>query len=127
MSSRVILSGVVLAAAMGAAEAEGLSSRLNLKDVVANRTVTLHTPAGALPISYSGNGTMIGRARELAFYTGSAFDRGTWWVAADSICHRWQSWLGGKDYCVSLRMVGDRLHWKGSDGHSGTATLGAKK
>lgn len=126
MSSRVAISGVILAAAMGTAQAEAPGSRLNLQEVIANRTVTLHTPAGALPISYSGNGTMIGRARELAFYTGSAFDRGTWWVVADRICHRWRSWLGGKDYCVTLRMDGNKVHWRSNDGYSGTATLGAK-
>jgi len=127
MSSRVLISGVALAAAMSAAQAEAPAMRVDLQEVVANRTVTLHTPAGALPISYSGNGTMIGRARDLTFYTGSAFDRGTWWVVADRLCHRWRSWLGGKDHCVTLRMDGDTVHWKSSDGYSGVATLGAKK
>ena len=127
MSSKIAISGVILAAAMSTAEAEAPGSRLNIHEVIANRTVTLHTPVGALPISYSGNGTLIGRARELAFYTGSAFDRGTWWVVADRICHRWRSWLGGKDYCVTLRMDGNKVHWRSNDGYSGTATLGTKK
>lgn len=127
MSSRVTLAGVVLFAAAGAAVAEAPSGRLNLHEIVANRTVTLHTTVGSFPISYSGNGTMTSRVREhLAYYTGSTSDRGTWWIVADRICHRWQSWLGGKDYCVTLRMDGDKVHWQGTDGHSGTATLGAK-
>jgi len=112
---------------MSSAIAEAPGNRVNLHEVVANRTVTLHTPAGALPISYSGNGTMIGRARDLAFYTGSTFDRGTWWVVADRICHRWRSWLGGKDYCVTLRMDGAKVDWRSTDGYSGTATLGARR
>jgi|LNFM01.1.fsa_nt_gb hypothetical protein len=126
MSSSFALAGVIVVAAMGTAIAQGASNRVDLHEIVANRTVTLHTPAGALPISYSGNGTMIGRAKDLEFYTGSAFDRGTWWVAADRICHRWRSWLGGKDHCVSLRLEGDKVHWRSTDGYSGTATLGAK-
>jgi hypothetical protein len=127
MSSRIALAGVILTAAMGSAAAEAPGTLLNLHEIVADRTVVLHTPAGALPISYSGNGTMIGRAKDLEFYTGSAFDRGTWWVVADRICHRWRSWLRGKDYCVTLRMEGEKVHWRSSDGYSGTATLGTRR
>ncbi len=126
MSSSFTLAGVIVVAAMGSAVAQGASNRVDLHEVVANRTVTLHTPAGGLPISYSANGTMIGRAKDLEFYTGSAFDRGTWWVAADRICHRWRSWLGGKEHCVTLRVEGDKVHWRSTDGYSGVATLGAR-
>ena len=115
---------ILLAVALSAEPASGY---LKLGTRLDDRTVTLHTPAGALPISYSGNGTMIGRAKDLEFYTGSAFDRGTWWVVADRVCHRWRSWLGGKEYCVTLRMDGQKVHWRSTDGYSGTATLGAKR
>jgi hypothetical protein len=130
MRSRVFLAGAVQAAVMGAALAEAptQASAIDLQVVVANKTVVLHTPAGGLPISYSDNGTMVGRAKDLEFYTGSAFDRGTWWVVANKICHRWRSWLGGKDHCVTVnKMEGDKVHWKSSDGYSGTATINAKK
>ena len=125
MRSRVLLAGVLKVAAISAATAEGptAAAKADLQGVVANKTVVLHTPAGGLPISYSDNGTMIGRARNLEFYTGSAFDRGTWWVVANQICHRWRSWLGGKDHCVTVRMDGEKVHWKSSDGYSGTATI----
>lgn len=126
MKSRVLISGVMLAAA-SVAHAEPSTEKSSLHEVVANKTVVLHTPAGGLPISYSDNGTMIGRAKDMEFYTGSAFDRGTWWVIADRICHRWRSWLGGKDHCVTVKMDGEKVHWKSSDGYSGTATIAAKK
>jgi hypothetical protein len=126
MKSRVLISGVMLAAA-SVAHAEPSTEKSSLHEVVANKTVVLHTPAGGLPISYSDNGTMIGRAKDMVFYTGSAFDRGTWWVIADRICHRWRSWLGGKDHCVTVKMDGETVHWKSSDGYSGTATIAAKK
>jgi hypothetical protein len=126
MKSRVLISGVMLAAA-SVAHAEPSTEKSSLHEVVANKTVVLHTPAGGLPISYSDNGTMIGRAKDMEFYTGSAFDRGTWWVIADRICHRWRSWLGGKDHCVTVKMDGETVHWKSSDGYSGTATIAAKK
>lgn len=141
MRSRILLAGVLKLAAIGAATAEQPTSGAatttsataviattgGLQDAVTNKTVVLHTPAGGLPISYAENGTMIGRARNLEFYTGSAFDRGTWWVVANQICHRWRSWLGGKDHCVTVKMDGEKVHWKSSDGYSGTATITAKK
>ena len=131
MRMRVLISGGLLAASITAAAAEAqaptATAALDLQGVVANKTVVLHTPAGGLPISYSDNGTMIGRAKDMEFYTGSAFDRGTWWVVANKICHRWRSWLGGKDHCGTVKMDGDTVLWKSSDGYSGTATIGAKK
>jgi hypothetical protein len=127
MRARVLISGGLLAASISAAAAEAQTATLDLQGVVANKTVVLHTPAGGLPISYSDNGTMIGRAKDMEFSTGSAFDRGTWWVVANKICHRWRSWLGGKDHCVTVKMDGDTVLWKSSDGYSGTATIGAKK
>ena len=129
MRARVLIAGGLLATSISAAaaEAQAPTATLDLQGVVANKTVVLHTPAGGLPISYSDNGTMIGRAKDMEFYTGSAFDRGTWWVVANKICHRWRSWLGGKDHCVTVKMDGDQVRWKSSDGYSGTATIGAKK
>lgn len=114
---------------MGAsvATAEAPLEGASIQQVVAGKTVVLHTPAGGLPISYQANGTMIGRAKDLEFYTGSAFDRGTWWVVADRLCHRWRSWLKGKDHCVTLRKVGETMHWKSSDGYAGTATIAARR
>ena len=85
MRAKVLISGGLLAATISAASAEAPTPTgpLDLQGVVANKTVVLHTPAGGLPISYSDNGTMIGRAKDMEFYTGSAFDRGTWWVVAN--------------------------------------------
>ena len=138
MRLRVLISGVVLVATTAAnaqaptatpaaASVVTPAEKPGLQEVVANKTVVLHTPAGGLPISYSDNGTMIGRAKDMEFYTGSAFDRGTWWVVADRICHRWRSWLGGKDHCVTVKMDGDKVQWRSSDGYSGTATINAKR
>ena len=44
---------------------------------------------------------------QLAAYTGSTRDRGTWWVVADKLCQRWNNWLGGKSYCFTLRQQGE--------------------
>jgi len=61
-----------------------------LHNAVAGKTVYLATPLGALPIRFRIDGTMLGRAGDLAYYTGSAQDKGRWWVAAEKLCQRWE-------------------------------------
>lgn len=94
-----------------------------LRQAVAGKTVNLETPLGGLPISFRIDGTMHGKAVELASYTGSTQDRGIWWIAADKLCQRWNTWLGGKAYCFTLRRQGRNVHWTRSDGLSGLATI----
>jgi hypothetical protein len=95
-----------------------------LRKTVAGKTVHLATPLGGLPISYRADGTMWGRAGSLAAYTGSERDRGRWWVVADKLCQRWNTWLGGRSYCFTLRQQGgSTVHWTRSDGLSGTASI----
>ena len=94
-----------------------------LQKAVAGRTVYLATPLGSLPIRFRIDGSMSGRAGDLAPYTGSAQDSGRWWVAAERLCHRWQTWLGGKTYCFTLRQQGKTVHWVRNDGMSGTAII----
>ncbi|MFM9937882.1 MAG: hypothetical protein ACKVP7_00130 [Hyphomicrobiaceae bacterium] len=111
-------------AACGAALAEG--QHLNgdaLKQMVVGKTVVLNTPVGGIPISYSGNGTMTGRAKDMQLYTGRERDKGVWWVNADQICQKWDTWLDGRSYCFKLRVDGRTVHWRRNDGHTGTATI----
>lgn len=126
LTKAAVVVSIGLLGALTGARAEAPLAGTSLQEVVTNKTVVLHTPAGGLPISYRDNGTMIGRAKDMEFYTGSAFDRGTWWVAADKLCHRWRSWLGGRDHCVTLKKIGETMHWKSSDGYAGTATIAAR-
>jgi hypothetical protein len=94
-----------------------------LRKAVAGKTVHLATPVGGLPINYRSDGTMSGIAGSLATYTGSERDRGRWWVVADKLCQRWNTWLGGKSYCFRLRQQGETVHWMRNDGVSGVATI----
>jgi hypothetical protein len=94
-----------------------------LQKAVAGKTVYLATPLGSLPIRFRIDGTMSGKAGDLASYTGSAQDRGRWWVAAESLCQRWQTWLSGKTYCFTLRQQGRTVHWVRNDGMSGKAII----
>jgi hypothetical protein len=94
-----------------------------LRKVVAGKTVSLETPLGGLPISFRHDGTMHAKTVDLAYYTGSTQDRGVWWVAADKLCQRWNSWLGGKAYCFTLRREGRSVQWTRNDGLTGVATI----
>jgi hypothetical protein len=94
-----------------------------LRKAVSGRTVYLETPLGSLPISYKTNGTMQASTIQLAAYTGSTRDRGTWWVVADKLCQRWNNWLGGKSHCFTLRQDDATVQWTRDDGLSGVATI----
>jgi hypothetical protein len=115
----VVAASVAVAGASGGEAMEGGT----LRRAVAGKTVHLATPMGGLPISYRADGTMSGSAGTLAAYTGSLSDRGTWWVVADKLCQRWNSWLGGRSYCFTLRQQGGTVHWTRDDGLSGVATI----
>lgn len=104
------------------AEAQKLSDD-GLKQTVAGKTVVLNTPMGGLPISYRANGTMSGRAKNMAMYTGRESDKGRWWVKSDQICQQWDSWLDGRAWCFSFNLSGRTVHWTRTDGTTGTATI----
>jgi hypothetical protein len=121
-----LLSCLVALGLSAAGHALGENGQLigdSLRAAVAGRTVYLATPVGSVPISYRHNGTMHGRSGSLAVYVGSETDHGTWWIARDRLCQRWDTWLDGKAYCYSMRRDGDVVHWSRSDGRTGTATI----
>ena len=98
----------------------------SLRKAIAGKTVSLSTPMGGLPISYRPDGTMQGRAGVLADYAGAAQDSGRWWIVADQLCQRWNTWLSGTSYCFKLRQQGSNIHWTRSDGLSGVATVAGR-
>ncbi len=120
-TSLLVTAGLV-ACGSALAESQQLSGDA-LKEMVVGKTVVLNTPMGGIPISYSGNGTMTGRAKDMRLYTGRERDQGIWWVNADQICQKWDTWLDGRSYCFKLRLEGRVVHWRRNDGHSGTATI----
>lgn len=125
MRTRVWVAAVVVAGsvAFGGAAADEAMDSSALRRAVSGKTVHLATPMGGLPIRYLTDGTMSGSAGTLAAYTGSLNDRGRWWVAADKLCQRWNSWLSGKLHCFTLRQQGGSVHWTRDDGLSGVATI----
>ena len=119
----MIVTAFVLWAAQGAGAAEPEAEGQALRKIVSGRTIELNTPLGGLPISYRIDGTMRGKAENLAAYTGSTQDSGIWWIAANKLCQRWQRWLDGKPYCFTLQQQGRAVQWTRNDGLTGTATI----
>jgi len=98
-----------------------------LRDTISGHTVHLKTGMGfELPISYRTNGTMAGRVQAMAAAMAGEsrpHDRGRWWVTETQLCQRWSNWLDGKTYCFDLVRKGSLVHWRSSDGFSGTARI----
>jgi len=114
---------VVSLLGIGACGAEDQLEGDTLRKAVAGKTVHLETPLGSLPISYRNNGTMQASTIQLAAYAGSTRDRGTWWIVADKLCQRWNTWLGSKSFCFKLRHQGESVQWTRDDGLTGVATI----
>jgi hypothetical protein len=123
---KMLAAAIAVAAgtAFASASNDGVMDSGALRKAVAGKTVHLATPVGGLPINFRADGTMWGKAGSLAAYTGSERDRGRWWVVADKLCQRWNTWLGGRAYCFTLRQRGaGTVHWVRNDGLSGVATI----
>jgi hypothetical protein len=127
-SSRKLSLAVVLAgcaAAMPAAAAELSGSEI--KTLIAGEKVRLSTPFGiALPLHYRENGIVVGdvsgisAARMLA-----PREEGRWWISGNSLCQKWPSWYGGRQFCFKITSLGGgKITWLRDDGASGTARIG---
>jgi hypothetical protein len=114
---------IVAAATAAAASEQQEMSGDALRKTLTGKTIHLNTPLGGLPISFRADGTMSATAGSLASYVGSDRDRGRWWIAANQLCQRWNTWLGGQSYCFRLRRHGRTVYWTRNDGLSGVATI----
>ncbi|MDX2306750.1 MAG: hypothetical protein NW216_00765 [Hyphomicrobium sp.] len=120
MIKRFLLSIAMASIIPAAASAETLSAD-DLQKTFAGKTIGLSTPFGSLPISYSSGGTMVARSRAMQIYSGHYEDRGTWRIAGNRFCQRWNIWYKGKEQCFTVRRAGSTLKWTSNDGMSGTA------
>jgi hypothetical protein len=118
-AAMLVVAGTAAASGQGQREMTGEV----LRKALTGKTIHLNTPLGGLPISFRADGTMWGTAGSLASYTGSERDRGRWWIVADQLCQRWNTWLDGQSYCFRLRQHGRTVHWTRNDGLSGVATI----
>lgn len=102
-------------------------SAAEIKETVSGATVHLGTPLGIpLPLTFQADGTVIGTAGKLAFYLGSATDRGQWWVANGKLCQKWARWFDSETRCMQISKDGARFNWSSDDGKSGAAQIVAR-
>jgi len=127
MLRQVIAIGCVLAATAARAEPVRLSNE-GIKATVAGSVLHIDTPLGTkLPVRYSEDGKLAGRAGGMvANYLGARSDSGRWWVSKNRLCHKWKRWFEGKLQCLRLRKAGRRVLWRRDDGKTGTATIASR-
>lgn len=96
-----------------------------LSEAVTGAVVEIDTPLGTkVPLHYFPDGHVTGKAGEVAFYLGTPEDEGRWWIASDyKLCHKWKHWFDGEDMCLVIKRDGNTIHWRDTDGDTGTATL----
>jgi len=127
MVRHLIAIGFILAATAAGAEPVRLSNQ-GIKDTVSGSILHIDTPLGTkLPVRYSQDGQVTGRAGGMvANYLGARADSGRWWVSKNRLCHKWQRWFEGKLQCLRLRKAGRRILWRRDDGKTGTATIASR-
>ena len=94
---------VALAAANGAALADGLSGADIRRDIV-GRTIYLSAPLGGeFPLNYRPNGLVDGDGQALGLgrFIKPA-DAGRWWVDGDRLCQQFHTWYEGSPMCFQL-------------------------
>jgi len=123
LAAYVVLSVLAGFNAPSRAERASLSSG-EIKETVSGATIHLDTPLGiALPLVFNPDGSVLGTAGRLAFYLGSASDRGKWWISNSQLCQKWSKWFDGETSCMQIVKNGSKFQWQRDDGKSGTAKI----
>lgn len=127
MLRHVIAIGCILAATAAGAEPVRLSNQ-SITEAVSGSVLHIDTPLGTkLPVRYSQDGKLAGRAGGMvANYLGATADSGRWWVSNNRLCHKWKRWFEGQQQCLRLRKAGRRLLWRADSGKTGTATIASR-
>ena len=98
-----------------------------VRTLVSGRTILLDTPVGTqIPILFREDGSMRGKAGDLASYLGADIDDGKWWVSQGRLCQKFKVWFDKETQCLTLRQAGQIVHWSSDTGKSGTARFGPR-
>lgn len=99
------LSTLMLMPSLGSTETLG---EADIRRDIIGKTVYLSTPLGGeLPLIFrssgkvDGNGQAIGLGRYV-----KPSDTGQWWIDANRLCQKFQSWNKGKPMCFELERAG---------------------
>ncbi len=109
----------------GQAEAREALSADTLRQQIPGAKIQVDTPLGSVvPVTYSADGTLEGKAGAVAFFLGSQKDRGKWWIEGSKLCQRWDTWFNGRINCARVyRTAENRIEWIDQDGEKGTGTV----
>lgn len=109
----------------GVADAEAVKlGGDEIREAVTGSLLELDTPLGTtIPIRFTGDGLMTGKAGQLSSVLGAAKDRGRWWVKGDRLCYKWFRWFEAQSQCMTVQMKDERVYWHQDDGKRGTATI----
>jgi len=120
-----LLTTVSCLVAATAAFAEPVRLRTEaLRTAFTGALVEMDTPTGTvIPVRFTKDGLVSGKAGALAPVLGAARDRGRWWTANDQLCVKWFRWFEAKTRCVSIQLEGTRISWRGEEDRSGTGTI----
>ncbi|WP_339083429.1 hypothetical protein [Hyphomicrobium sp. ghe19] len=115
------LATVAIMASVGQAAADNLTG-IELRGLLAGRTIYISAPFGSVPIRYNPGGTMSAKSKAMAVLSGGiSEDRGTWRISGNQFCQRWNLWQAGREQCFSVTRTGSTLRWASNDGMTGTA------
>ncbi len=112
-----------LAAVHGPVHAATLTAA-EIGPLISGAVVHIDTPIGTpLRVTFHADGSVEGASGKLAFYLGSARDRGRWWLSQNKLCQKWMRWFDGETSCLSLWRSGNGYAWQRDDGRRGTASI----
>lgn len=106
-----------------------LAEQLNEADIrhdIIGRTIYLATPLGGeLPLSYQTSGKVDGSGQAIGL--GRFFkpnDTGKWWIDANRLCQKFQTWYKGAPMCFELESAGpSKVKWTRDNGETGVARI----
>ncbi len=124
MLLRLLTTTCCLAAATAAAAEPVELTTQTIRMTFSGSLLHLDTPAGTvIPVRFGKDGLVSGEAGVLASVLGAAHDRGRWWAERDQLCVKWFRWFEAKPRCVSVRLDGTHIYWRGQEERSGTGTI----
>ena len=126
MPAMIVFLLSILAFSMAYANSQRYTAN-DIRDGIIGKRVFLAVPfGGEFPLNYRCGGRVDGSGEALGL---GRFvkpeDRGRWWIDADRLCQKFETWYDGEPMCFELyRLDANRLRWIRNNGQTGTARIG---
>ncbi|MDI7862629.1 hypothetical protein MRS76_11720 [Rhizobiaceae bacterium n13] len=99
----------------------------DIRNSIVGKRVFLAVPfGGEFPLNYRTSGELDGSGEALGLgrYM-KPRDRGRWWIDADRLCQKFETWYDGQPMCFEIyRIDPKRVQWIRNNGQKGTARIG---